>query len=1077
MVFSLLALLARCLGSTLQGGLVRFGELVLFLVMMMQTLAEVGQASSAPQPPLLRPIYAGIAAFQLSAGITIHQNCLTGLPPFLGDALLLAFGIVCSVILMAAAALKQRVKATAAKSENAPDAVSGPCTRVAASVWLQRCIQRSAGRSVCSRPCSSDSKGYSTGDGVNSKRDAARGVRGMGRGLTFALCFALSVAYARSCNTVFTLLHCSTTRIPADLAASMNGVSVKLLSAADSSGLVDVLQLQSAPSFMCYRGAHAFPAALAWIAAVVYLLGFPVWSLVRTLRFVRAYRLQLPSNKRVDVRAGGASEGFVASDPAVDFFARTTYRPPRFFYRHIELVAVVILAALLVFWQYPQSTGAYAAKAAVTCLLLLALACSLLTLRPHYTDDAWRVPVLIGSQAISAIVAVMNALLGARHQQLLLSGESSSSSSGSASSSSASSNDSSGGSSDSEAVFSTSAIEGVSYLLVAATAVWLAVLLGSVGRSLVKGARAEGRLRALQERMAAAAAAAAKSGKAGKTAKAAKGSKSKDSDPLEVRGHAVDGQHPGSFHLSVDGQHEAGVGSGRIWVKPTGRRPSGSSVSGRRTSSLGMQPSAAAGAAERNRAGVQDDGTGGAHSRIAVALGTGPHELRTSRNPDEGGKSRLQGAVFAAAAAAQFSGDSNSKTKPGDGTTMRAAAADSLAAGYGYRPKLDSTLGHDGDADGDGSRTRALPVPLALRRDLGLHGTSTSGHGGGDILQFAVRNPLVAAAAAAAGANAGAVARSLAPSSVSSFAPASVPNSAVASPSAKNHRSPLPTSTSASTSAVAARAVEVRRLSRVSLSASSAAAAAGGRRSSRISITGTGNAGASSAASARQLQRSSLRPASFGARRVGPVVPVASTADGMAGTISTVTMPPVLPALQTPVILPAVTATLPPAPPKPAGASIMTIRMGRLDAASSDPLLIPAALPAAIPGAPAQSPLPRTPQAHSTTTGSLDMLQVGSAAYSGISLRAPAPPPLALPALIRVGGNLTDAHASATGGSCSNPLTASQFPTLSQARPQPLLRRSVVQRSTGPSPSPSPAVIPLRSVGPPLDAAAIGGAS
>jgi len=280
----------------------------------------------------------------------------------------------------------------------------------------------------------------------------------------------LSAAYARACNIALATVYCSEQRLPSDVAASLNGIRDSDLSAVDTDGLVSVLLLQdNSNSFVCYRGDHLPAAVLAWLTVVVFLVGFPVWSVVWSWQFSRALAAQMPNGH---AKPDAATEtSLPRKDPAASFFAATTYRPAVFFFRHAELAGFLALAAILVFWHLPQSAGSYGAKAAVTCLVLLGVAASLVWLRPHYRDERWRVPVRLGSLVLAGLMAVVNAVSGAASLH-------------------------NGGSSES------TALTALVWCMVVCSLLWLLLLIVSVGRSLIQGAKAEARLLQLRRALA-----------------------------------------------------------------------------------------------------------------------------------------------------------------------------------------------------------------------------------------------------------------------------------------------------------------------------------------------------------------------------------------------------------------------------------------------------------------------------------------------------------------------------------------------------------------------------------------------
>jgi hypothetical protein len=417
-IFGVLAVLAWSLGSSLKGGAQRFGELLLWLVMLMQTLADVGQAASSATPAILQPLYGAILSFQLQGPVTIHQACLKGVPPFLGQMLLFAALLVGCVALFALA-FRQRSALLRKR------AVSPGCASVA---------------------------------------------HRLRRLLAIGLCFVLSAIYARACNVALATVYCSEQRLPSDVAASLNGIRDVDLGSVGADGLVSVLLLQdNSSSFVCYRGDHLPAAVLAWLTIVVFIIGFPVWSVAWSWQLSRALAAQMPDgHAKLDA---AADTTLPCKDPAAAFFAATTYRPAVFFFRHAELAGFLALAAILVFWHFPQSAGSYGAKAAVTCLVLLGVAASLVWLHPHYRDERWRVPVRLGSLVLAGLMAVVNAVSGAASLH-------------------------NGGSRES------TALTALVWCIIVCALLWLLLLVVSVGRSLIQGAKAEARLLQLRQTLA-----------------------------------------------------------------------------------------------------------------------------------------------------------------------------------------------------------------------------------------------------------------------------------------------------------------------------------------------------------------------------------------------------------------------------------------------------------------------------------------------------------------------------------------------------------------------------------------------
>lgn len=109
--FGLLTLLARCMRTSVAGGALRFLDLLLFLFIAVQVVAEAGtNAGAAGELPAPARAVLRVAAAFAFEGIALHHACLRGLPPFLAEKLLFSAILIgeAVVISMAAAAVLRR---------------------------------------------------------------------------------------------------------------------------------------------------------------------------------------------------------------------------------------------------------------------------------------------------------------------------------------------------------------------------------------------------------------------------------------------------------------------------------------------------------------------------------------------------------------------------------------------------------------------------------------------------------------------------------------------------------------------------------------------------------------------------------------------------------------------------------------------------------------------------------------------------------------------------------------------------------------------------------------------------------
>jgi hypothetical protein len=238
------------------------------------------------------------------------------------------------------------------------------------------------------------------------------------------LCFVIFAFYSRACNTVFALLDCGYKEMDITTAASLNGMDEALAQAlVRENGIVEVLTLKSNIGFACYRGAHLFPAILAWITLFVYCLGLPVWAFFWARRRIREYLSRLPvkltrESMNPDAAANDTQvaekrrkdEVYFKSDSAADFILRTAYRPAAFQFRLIEMVCLMLLALVSVVWRVSSNVPSIIGKASVTCFILLCQAVASIYLSPHYSDELWREPIRLGALLIAMLVSITAAV-------------------------------------------------------------------------------------------------------------------------------------------------------------------------------------------------------------------------------------------------------------------------------------------------------------------------------------------------------------------------------------------------------------------------------------------------------------------------------------------------------------------------------------------------------------------------------------------------------------------------------------------------------------------------------------------
>jgi hypothetical protein len=79
LIYAMLYAVVKFGGGTVKGGMARIVPLLLWLVMTVQTLAQVARVSSPSLPPLLQVLFRYVALIQLQ-GIVLPPSCTGGYP-------------------------------------------------------------------------------------------------------------------------------------------------------------------------------------------------------------------------------------------------------------------------------------------------------------------------------------------------------------------------------------------------------------------------------------------------------------------------------------------------------------------------------------------------------------------------------------------------------------------------------------------------------------------------------------------------------------------------------------------------------------------------------------------------------------------------------------------------------------------------------------------------------------------------------------------------------------------------------------------------------------------------------------
>ena len=195
------------------------------------------------------------------------------------------------------------------------------------------------------------------------------------------------------------------------------------------------------PYFVCFKGQHRGPGAVAILCLVLYVSLYPFVALWLLLRWYNPgpgnsgysnHKMATPRNSNIIAMKNSVSEipsQVVKKQQRSDKAARalsvagslnthaplaadgaarsTTYTDARRFFLQLDLVALFLLTALLVFWPSPSSASEAGGKLFMTVTILLPTAAAFLLLNPWSKDDVWK----LVAKLCSLLLALMSAVL------------------------------------------------------------------------------------------------------------------------------------------------------------------------------------------------------------------------------------------------------------------------------------------------------------------------------------------------------------------------------------------------------------------------------------------------------------------------------------------------------------------------------------------------------------------------------------------------------------------------------------------------------------------------------------------
>jgi hypothetical protein len=295
-------LLARAVGGTVLGGWQRAFDLLAWVVVLLQVLAQVGRTAAPGLPAFINTLFRLLAAFQFE-DVALPSACWR-LFAFTAESAQMSAVLIASAALWAwllagtAAAQRCRRRRCGAapeparvsqcplcsrcrrregrlQSRNTPPCV---CDAVMRRQSLPRCLVRGCCGPRATARCSS----------LRTRAAGVCSVAALGRQLPTLLFTVCTLLYALVANAALKLLRCTTVHLSplayalldsdATSAAGGTTAAAAMVRAGSGGGLVSASVLASNPSFVCYEGSHRPAAALAWVTLLAFTVGYPLWT-------------------------------------------------------------------------------------------------------------------------------------------------------------------------------------------------------------------------------------------------------------------------------------------------------------------------------------------------------------------------------------------------------------------------------------------------------------------------------------------------------------------------------------------------------------------------------------------------------------------------------------------------------------------------------------------------------------------------------------------------------------------------------------------------------------------------------
>jgi hypothetical protein len=231
--------IARVVGGTVAATISRSVDLLVWMVVVLQLLAQVGKAAVAGLPAELGVLFSSLAAFQFE-GIALPSACWDAYA-FRNEVAQMLAALVL-VVLIAVLVLSGRHAGTQGAATNSASRKLPGCRRLGSAF-------------------------------------ASLSSMALRRRLLMLTFTTTTLLYATVTNTALRLVVCGTVQISQVAYAALDGSDG---GAGTGSGTVSAFVLLNNPSFICYApsGSHLPAACIAWVTIALVVVGYPVGSLL-----------------------------------------------------------------------------------------------------------------------------------------------------------------------------------------------------------------------------------------------------------------------------------------------------------------------------------------------------------------------------------------------------------------------------------------------------------------------------------------------------------------------------------------------------------------------------------------------------------------------------------------------------------------------------------------------------------------------------------------------------------------------------------------------------------------------------